>query len=276
MITGWAHDNLDLEDRTGNVRVSATFDYESMYFTIGQNRGRLGDYIQTILGAAPDNLGSAPRKDGIARDGRQSPLNQPVNAGNSNAFELPTNEGLDFFPGEDALIRQGALAGSGLMGDNTSVAANALSEQLASPAGLNSPAKKLEQTLMDVGADLENQSFSQAAAQTFPLGTETILSPLNPTLVEPLSTKQLNPEIPASFKGKERLLVKSTNEANRILEDSQGRDLTQSERKTLSAYKGRSGELLAAMQRQVAADKAKAQSSSATSSALANTKAKFT
>lgn len=78
MITGWAHDPLDKEDRTGNVRVNATFDYEGYYFTIGQNRGRLSEYIQHILGAFPEGGLSAPRKDGIARDGREGVVNRPV------------------------------------------------------------------------------------------------------------------------------------------------------------------------------------------------------
>jgi hypothetical protein len=78
MITGWAHDNLDKEDRTGNVRVQAAFDYEGYYFTVGQNRGRLADYIQHILGAFPEGGLDAPRKDGIARDGLEAATNRPV------------------------------------------------------------------------------------------------------------------------------------------------------------------------------------------------------
>jgi hypothetical protein len=267
-ITGWAHDNIDKEDRTGNQRITASFDYESYYFTIGQNRGRLSQYIQTILGAAPENVGATRRKDGIGRDGRQSPLDRRVENGSAG------NQ-LSFFPGEDEFARQGALVGAGLAGTDQGIASSSLEEQLASPAGLNSPAKKLEQTLRDVGADLENQSLSQAAAQTFPLGAESRLSPLNPTLVEPLAPFHLNSEIPASFKAKGRLLEQAITETQTILQNSQGRKLTPSERKTLSAYDGRSEELLGAMRRQVEADKAKARSSPATASALANTKTKL-
>lgn len=78
MITAWNHDALDKEDRTGNVRVNASFDYEGYYFTIGQNRGRLADYIQHILGAFPEGGLSTPRKAGIARDGLEELVNRPV------------------------------------------------------------------------------------------------------------------------------------------------------------------------------------------------------
>jgi hypothetical protein len=84
MITAWNHDNLDKEDRTGNVRVSASFNYEGYYFTIGQNRGRLSDYIQHILGAVPSGIGQAPRKSGIARDGREEVVNRVVQNGQEN------------------------------------------------------------------------------------------------------------------------------------------------------------------------------------------------
>jgi len=70
MITSWAHDNLDMEDRTGNVRVQASFDYEGYYFTIGQNRGRIsGEQVVRLDG---------PRKAGIARDGLEEVVNRPV------------------------------------------------------------------------------------------------------------------------------------------------------------------------------------------------------
>ncbi len=72
MITGWAHDNLDKEDRTGNVRVTATFDYEGYYYTIGQNRGRIAS------DTAGRTLTDGPRKNGIARDGLEQPVNRPV------------------------------------------------------------------------------------------------------------------------------------------------------------------------------------------------------
>jgi len=78
MITTWSHDALDKEDRTGNVRVNASFDYEGYYFTIGQNRGRLADYIQHILGAFPEGGLTTPRKAGIARDGAEEVVNRPV------------------------------------------------------------------------------------------------------------------------------------------------------------------------------------------------------
>jgi len=77
IITGWDIDALDKEDRTGNVRVTASFDYESTYFTIGQYRGRFaGD------GETDDNgrlfAGRGARKAGIARDGLEGRVNRPV------------------------------------------------------------------------------------------------------------------------------------------------------------------------------------------------------
>ena len=75
IITAWDHDPLDKEDRTGNVRVSANFEYESYYFTHGQNRGRISQYIERILGRAPP--ADQPRKNGIARDIDQNPLSTP-------------------------------------------------------------------------------------------------------------------------------------------------------------------------------------------------------
>ena len=74
IITQWDIDSLDKEDRTGNVRVTASFDYESTYFTIGQYRGRFaGD------GATNGNVSrGTARKDGIARDGLEGVVNRPV------------------------------------------------------------------------------------------------------------------------------------------------------------------------------------------------------
>ena len=73
IITGWDIDSLDKEDRTGNVRVTASFDYESTYFTIGQYRGRFaGD------GSANANVRGTARKAGIARDGLEERVNRPV------------------------------------------------------------------------------------------------------------------------------------------------------------------------------------------------------
>jgi hypothetical protein len=73
IITGWTTDNLDKEDRTGNVRVTASFDYESTYFTIGQYRGRFAGE-----GATNSNGSGTVRKAGIARDGLEGRVNRPV------------------------------------------------------------------------------------------------------------------------------------------------------------------------------------------------------
>ena len=73
IITSWDIDSLDKEDRTGNVRVTAGFDYESTYFTIGQYRGRFAGEGSTNA----NGRGSA-RKAGIARDGLEGVVNRPV------------------------------------------------------------------------------------------------------------------------------------------------------------------------------------------------------
>ena len=73
IITGWDIDALDKEDRTGNVRVTASFDYESTYFTIGQYRGRFAGE-----GATNGNGSGTVRKAGIARDGLEGRVNRPV------------------------------------------------------------------------------------------------------------------------------------------------------------------------------------------------------
>lgn len=75
MLTGWAPDNLDKEDRTGNSRVTTSFDYEGYYFTIGQNRGRMDtDELN-------DGQGGFARKAGIARDGLERAINRPIENG---------------------------------------------------------------------------------------------------------------------------------------------------------------------------------------------------
>ncbi len=73
IITGWDIDPLDKEDRTGNVRVTASFDYESTYFTIGQFRGRFAGE-----GSTNANVRGSIRKAGIARDGLEGVVDRPV------------------------------------------------------------------------------------------------------------------------------------------------------------------------------------------------------
>ena len=269
MITGWAHDNLDKEDRTGNVRVSATFDYESMYFTIGQNRGRLAQTIQTILGATPDNIAAAPRKDGIARDGRQSPIARKVENG-SGGSPLST------FPGEDELALQQALSGAGLQGNDVSVAANNIAEQLASPAGLNSPANALKQTLEQAGADLGpgGDSLAEATAKTFPLGQgpagqDLIAGPIE--LVEPLAPNQTRPIIPPGAQQKQRDLDQVRREKGDLLALSDQRELTRPEKERLGGLAFREDELEAALHRQQAAQAIASTNTTSERSALDNT-----
>ncbi len=270
MITGWQHDNLDKEDRTGNVRVSASFDYESYYFTIGQNRGRLADYIQTILGATPDNITSAPRKDGIGRDGRQQPIGQRVENGSGSTT-------LSTFSGEDELALQQAMAGgSGFQGTNASVAGFNPAEQLNSVVGLNSPAQELLDTLNAGGIDTVNQSLGEATAQAFPLGevpgTGLIAGPLEAvTPQEPLAPSELRPQIPLDLGSKQNDLDQVRREKAQLLTASESRPLTTPEKERLGGLAFREDDLEAAINRQQTAQAARFTDSPAEASALQNT-----
>ncbi len=195
MITGWSHDNLDKEDRTGNVRVSASFNYEGYYFTIGQNRGRLADYIRHILGAVPGNIATAPRKDGIARDGLERFVDRPVQNGQDNLIP---------------------------------------------------------------------------PVQTIPSPVD---EPMTPT--EPALESELNPNLPASLKGKERDLAQTREEINDILNDvGEGEsDLGEDEDKSrkLAALQVREAELVGAIKEQKAREANRVVKTPEEKSALENT-----
>jgi hypothetical protein len=63
VITSWDHQNLDKEDRSGKVEVTASFEFENYYFLIGQNRQKLADIIQLYLGFLPDENEKTKQQD---------------------------------------------------------------------------------------------------------------------------------------------------------------------------------------------------------------------
>ena len=120
MFTIWDHENLDKEDRTGNVGINVTFEYEGYYWTFGQNRGRILDVIQDRLGFAPLEAADLERKEGIARE--QTPSRVDTRVSDAGANSLST------FPTEDSLIRrQAQQTGSGQ--DGTTDGANLSQEE---------------------------------------------------------------------------------------------------------------------------------------------------
>ncbi len=270
MINGWQHENLDKEDRTGNVRVTATVDYESYYFTIGQNRGRIADYIQQVFGFVSDVVTSTPRKDGIARDGQQQPIAQRVENGSAS-------NSLAAFPGEDDLIAQQAMAGgAGFQGIDASVAGAPFAEQLNSVVGLNSPAQGLKDALVAGGIDTATQSLNEATAQAFPLGTRpgTDLVPGPLVIQEPLAPSELRPEIPLDLGSKQNDLDQVRRQKQALLDTSNDRPLTTDEKVRLGDLAFREDDLDAAIGRQKQFQQSQFTSTPATSSALANTQAK--
>ena len=260
MITAWQHDNLDKEDRTGNVRVTASFDYESYYFTLGQNRGRLADVIGTYLGTTPDNITSAPRKDGIARDGRQSRITRKV----ENGIESPVG----LFPGEDAQILQALQTGAGLnQTDNLATDALNPAEQVASPAGLNSQANQEKQAMEAAGIDTDGQSLGDAARQSGINSTENLAGS-----TEPVAPKQLAPDVPLALSDKKRDLDRTDtqiDEAYSRLERGEGIPNNAAEEERIAGLLDRRQDLQSAINRQ---ESARADAFGAqTQDALANT-----
>jgi len=95
---------LDTEDRTGKQEISVAMEYESSYFTTGQNRDQYADIFESHLGySAPQNT---TQKAGIARpDGRNlwkgdnvrptnpAPTNPaPTNPAPTNPAPVPPKE----------------------------------------------------------------------------------------------------------------------------------------------------------------------------------------
>jgi hypothetical protein len=65
VLTSFDHDNLDYEDRTANMGLSMTFDYEAHYHLVGINNAPFHDVIEQQLGFRP--LTVAPGVPGHAR-----------------------------------------------------------------------------------------------------------------------------------------------------------------------------------------------------------------
>ena len=53
VFTGWEHTALEKEDRTGKVEITVPFEYEGYYFAVGQNRGRIRDFMSRVLDFVP-------------------------------------------------------------------------------------------------------------------------------------------------------------------------------------------------------------------------------
>jgi hypothetical protein len=64
VVTSMDHDNLDYEERTGNLGLSMTFDYEGYYHLVGLNNAPFHDVIEQQLGFRP--ITNAPRVSGHA------------------------------------------------------------------------------------------------------------------------------------------------------------------------------------------------------------------
>jgi hypothetical protein len=203
MINAWNHENLDKEDRTGNVRISASFDYEGYYFAIGQNRDNLSGYIKTILGDS--FAGSSVVKNGIARGGRETNRNRKV--------ELSSPDSLT----ADPRFEEG-------IGDE-------LPDDVAfsDPSGLSSQLAKEKQAMLDAG-------FIDEIGDELPFGVEIEVPIVNDFfgddfaggeffldeigdefLQEPLSPKQLGSGIPLSLASKGRDLLQVRGQAEKLL-----------------------------------------------------------
>lgn len=75
VFTSWEHTALEKEDRTGKVEITVPFEYEGYYFAVGQNRGRIRDFMFRILDfVPPEEVDFIP--EGLSGIGRQIPKSQ--------------------------------------------------------------------------------------------------------------------------------------------------------------------------------------------------------
>lgn len=65
VINSLEHDGLDYEDRSGQVSMSMSFDYEGYYHLVGMNNGLYRHVLEQYLGFAPAS--ASPRVPGHAR-----------------------------------------------------------------------------------------------------------------------------------------------------------------------------------------------------------------
>ena len=193
VITDWDHENLDKENSTDLVRVTANFEYEGYYFTVGQNRSRIRDWITQILGAFPTNGNRSQRKDGIARDQRAQATDRLVENWNNNAQP-------SVFPTDEAGARQSALTGVGAA-NNPQLPFASPEEQLFSPKALETLSGMLRTAAIDSGFD--------------PSEFRNIISEIArfPGLSEPLVPSQTTPQLPQSIEGKQEDVARAARTA---------------------------------------------------------------
>lgn len=91
MVNNLDHDNLDYEDRSANIGVNMTFDYEGYYQLIGLNNAQFHGVLQENLGNSP--LTTSPSVQGHAR------MSTRGQAGPTVVSPSPVSPGTTFDPG---------------------------------------------------------------------------------------------------------------------------------------------------------------------------------
>jgi hypothetical protein len=260
VITGWDHDNVDKEDRTGNIGVTANFEYESYYFTVGQNRGRIRGFIEAMLGNFPEGDLATQRKDGIARDGRNVPLDTPA--------ELASSFPGAMFPGEDALILQELAQGSspGALATPRQAAKN-----LADAAGYKNLTKdQLDAAGVKVSPIAKEEAIIRRELAEDGVGTTASAEPLSPA-------ETANP-LPRTIRGKQTELQRVIIKQDQLLAIGQGLDPNDPEQKELlntsSKLAARRELLTNGLSEQRALENSRRTNNVATQSALRNTQVK--
>lgn len=184
VITSWDHDNLDEEDRTNKVEVTANFEYESYYWTFGQNRGRLRDYITNILGFFPSQATSERRKNGVGRQNLSRNQSRAVSTVDSVANVFATNPALgDLLSDLPEVIRQ--------------------SNELQNGNRFPTESEQELEDLNDLGVEV------------FPL-PDNPLQPPTP-ISEPILPQQAEPTVPTSISGKEAELRQVEQEQQALI-----------------------------------------------------------
>jgi len=178
VITVWDHENLDEEDRTGKVEVTANFEYESYYWTFGQNRGRLRDYISTILGFFPMDGAEVTRKSGIGRQIIARNQNQATTTLDSLASVFAANPSL---------------------GDLVSNIPDEIKQAQTVNDSVRFPTDE----------EKEEQALEDSGVQTFGLGEAIQL--------EPILISAPEPTVPSTIAGKEAELRRVEAEQERLI-----------------------------------------------------------
>lgn len=232
VITVWDHENLDKEDRTGKVEVTANFEYESYYWTFGQNRGRLRDYIQQILGFFPRNAEATRRKEGIGRQSIAQNRSRAVSTTESIANIFASNPTLtDLVSGIPDVINQ----------------TRALNDDLMFPTETESA----------------EQAFENSGVEVPPLGEGG-----TPTASEPVLISQTQPTVPSTIAGKEAELRRIDSGITL----AQAGPTTPESLEKIERLRSKRTTLVDALQQQREARRTGDISNTATQSALTNTK----